>query len=72
LIAAAHILVCLTKEGKCIQDIANDFDNNLELVTVWIDYMMGINWVYKDGSGTWMATDEGKKQIEKYYKIRDD
>jgi len=34
--------------------------------------MMGINWVYKDGSETWIATDDGKKWIEKYYKIRDD
>jgi hypothetical protein len=72
LIAAAHILVCLTKEGKSIQDIAKDFDNNLELVTVWIDYMIGINWMYKDGSETWIPTDDGKKWIEKYYKIRDD
>jgi predicted transcriptional regulator len=73
LIAAAHILVCLTnKEGKSIKDIAKDIDNNLELVTVWTDYMIGINWVYKDGSEKWIATDEGKKWIEKYYNIRDD
>jgi hypothetical protein len=40
---AAHILVCLTEEGKSVMDIAKDFDNNLELVTVWIDYMAAIN-----------------------------
>jgi hypothetical protein len=41
---AAHILVCLTKEGKSHEEIAReDFDNNLELVTVWIDYMIGIS-----------------------------
>ena len=45
LIAAAHILVCLTKDGKSIKDIAKDFDNNLELVSVWIDYMTAINWI---------------------------
>jgi predicted transcriptional regulator len=28
--------------------------------------------VYKDGSEKWIATDEGKKWIEKYYNIRDD
>jgi hypothetical protein len=61
---AAHILVCLTKEGKSHEEIAReDFDNNLELVTVWIDYMIGINWMYND---------DGKKWIEKYYSIRED
>jgi len=54
---AAHILVCLTKEGKSHEEIAT--------VTVWIDYMIGINWMYKDGGEKWIATDEGKKWIEK-------
>ena len=70
LMAAAHILVCLTKEGKSIKDIAKDFDNNLELVTVWIDYMAGINWLYKDSTEKWVATDNGKKWIEKYHSIK--
>jgi hypothetical protein len=66
---AVHILACLTQEGKSHEHIAReDFDSNLELVTVWIDYMIGINWMYKDGSEKWIATDEGKKWIEKYYK----
>jgi hypothetical protein len=69
---AAHILIRLTEEYKSIKDIAKDFDNNLELVTVWIDYMAGINWLYKDGSEKWVATDNGKKWIEKYHNIRDD
>ena len=44
-----------------------DFDNNLELVSVWIDYMIGINWIYKniDGGNKWIATDNGKKWVEK-------
>ncbi|HEY5632091.1 MAG TPA: hypothetical protein VIR31_08170 [Nitrososphaeraceae archaeon] len=67
LMTAAHILICLTKEGKSIKDVAEDFDNNLELVTVWIDYMAAINWIYKnpDGSNKWTATDNGKKWVEK-------
>jgi predicted transcriptional regulator len=70
---AAHILMCLTKEGKSIENITKDFDNNLELVSVWIDYMIGINWMYKDGSDNkWIATENGKKWIERYYDIRDD
>ena len=75
LMAAAHILVYLTKEGKSIDDIAReDFDNNFELVSVWIDYMTGINWIYKDGSDNkWIATDEGKKWIKRCYNnTRDD
>ena len=67
---AAHILICLTEECKSIKDIAKDFDNNLELVTVWIDYMAGINWLYKGSSEKWVATDNGKKWIEKYHNIR--
>jgi hypothetical protein len=65
-------LIRLTEEYKSIKDIAKDFDNNLELVTVWIDYMVGINWLYKDGSEKWVATDNGKKWIEKYHNIRND
>jgi hypothetical protein len=72
---AAHILVRLTQEGKTHEQIAReDFDNNLELVTVWIDYMIGINWMYQDtndSSKKWIATHNGKKWIEKY-NIRDD
>jgi hypothetical protein len=72
--AAAHILVCLTEEGKSSEEIAReDFDNNLELVSVWIDYMAAINWIYKkntnygDNSNNkkWIATDNGKKWVEK-------
>ena len=66
LMAAAHILVCLTQEGKSIKEVANDFDNNLELVSVWIDYMTAINWMYKDtNDGKWVASDNGKEWIEK-------
>ena len=71
LMTAAHILICLTQERKSIKDIAKDFDNNLELVTVWIDYMAGINWMYKYDNKKWIATDNGKKWVEKYYNIRD-
>ena len=74
LMTAAHILVCLTEEGKTVRDIAKDFDNNFELVSVWIDYMIGINWMYKDGNDNnkCIVTDNGKKWIEKYYNnIRD-
>ncbi|MFL6458365.1 MAG: hypothetical protein ACJ71G_15540 [Nitrososphaeraceae archaeon] len=73
LMTAAHILICLTEQDKTIKEIAKNFDNNLELVNVWIDYMIGINWMYKDGSDNkWIVTDNGKKWIEKYYNIRDD
>jgi hypothetical protein len=62
---AAHILVCLTQEGKSHTEIAReDFDNNLELVSVWIDYMTAINWLYKDTNdgrkNKWIATDNEK------------
>jgi hypothetical protein len=66
---AAHILVGLTQEHKSHEEIAKDFDNNLELVRVWVDYMIGINWVCMNGTEKWIATDEGKKWIEKYYNI---
>jgi hypothetical protein len=65
---AAHILVRLTKEDKSINEIAReDFNNNLELVSVWIDYMAAINWIYKNGSNNnkWITTNDGKKWVEK-------
>jgi hypothetical protein len=75
LMAAAHILMRLTQQGKSIEEIARyDFDDNMELVTVWADYMIAVNWMYKDsnnGSRRWIATDNGKKWIDKYYEIRD-
>jgi len=44
----------------------------LELVSVWADYMVAINWIYKDDTDNKrVAMDEGKKWIEKYYDIRD-
>jgi hypothetical protein len=63
---AAHILVCLTQEGKSHEEIAReDFDNNLEMVSVWIDYMTGVNWIYKNtttngSKNKWIATDNEK------------
>jgi len=58
---AAHILARLTKEGKSYEEITReDFNNNLELVCVWIDYMTAINWMCNDGSDNkWIATDNG-------------
>ena len=71
---AIHILICLTKENKSHEEIAvMDFDHNLELVSVWIDYMIGIDWVYKNADdGRLIATNNGKRWIEKYYNIIDD
>ena len=36
-----HILISPT-EGKSLEEIVKDFDNNLELGYVWIDYMIGL------------------------------
>jgi hypothetical protein len=69
LMTAAHILITLTQEGKSIEQIAmEDFDNNLELVTVWVDYMVAINWIRtnnNNGKTRWAATQYGKKSVEK-------
>jgi hypothetical protein len=71
---AVHILIRLTQDGKSIDEIARcDFDDNMELVTVWTDYMIGINWMYNDGGDEkWIATHNGKKWIQKYYNIKDE
>jgi hypothetical protein len=69
--AAIHILVSLTVYNKSYGEIAADFDNNLELVTVWIDYMIKLNWIYKNKTdGKWIATGEGKRRIQNCYSIR--
>jgi hypothetical protein len=66
---AAHIFVCLIKDGKSNETIAReDFDNNLELVSVWIDYMAAISWIHRKDSNNnkeWIATDNGKRWVEK-------
>jgi hypothetical protein len=71
LMSAAHILVCLTQERKSIEQIASeDFYNNLELVAVWVDYMVGINWIHSNNGfnskNPWIATHNGKNWVEKY------
>jgi hypothetical protein len=69
LMTAAHILIALTQERKSIEQIAmEDFDNNLEMVSVWVDYMIGIDWMYKNNNnGKMIATDNGKIWIEKIF-----
>ena len=59
-------MICLTK-GKSNEEIAGDFDDNLEFVSVWIDYMVGVKWMHKNTDGKWITTDDGKRWIEKYY-----
>ena len=60
LITAAHILIRLTQEDKSIDQIAREnFDNNLELVSVWADYMVTLNWIHNSGANTknrWSVT----------------
>ena len=67
---AAHILLSLTQDGKSIEQVAKkDFDSNLELVHVWADYIVGVNWMQKNNDVgrkyEWMATDNGKKWVLK-------
>jgi hypothetical protein len=72
LMAAIHILVSLTQlDNKSYEEIAADFDNNLEMVAVWIDYMTKLNWVYKTDD-KWVATEEGKRWIQNCYSIQYD
>ena len=71
--AAIHILACLTLDNKSYQEIAVDFDNNLELVAVWIDYMIKLNWIYKNKTDDkWVATEEGKRWIQNCCGIQND
>lgn len=71
LMTAAHILLSITQDGKSLQEIARaDFDNNIELVAVWADYLAAVNWIHKndngaDGKAKWIATDTGKIQLQK-------
>ena len=73
---AAHILVCLTQEGKSIREIAkDDFDNNLELVSVWADYMVGINWMqYRpvNSENRWIVTSTGKNWVQRIFRSTND
>ena len=72
LMTAAHILVCLTQECKSIKEIAkDDFDDNLELVSVWADYMVGMNWMqYRsvNSENRWIVTDTGKNWVQRIFR----
>ena len=75
LMTAVHILICLTQEQKNVNEIASeDFCSNLELVSFWADYMVGLNWMQKsndvDRKNEWMATDNGKKWVLKVMRRR--
>jgi hypothetical protein len=49
-----------------MQITREDFNKNLELVSVWIDYMTAINWMYNVGSDNkWKATGNGITWVEK-------
>jgi hypothetical protein len=66
-------LICLIQEDKSLEDIAGeDFDNNLEFVSVWADYMVAINWMRKNNN-KWVVTYNGKIWVEKIlqYKTND-
>jgi len=66
LMTAVHIMICWLKV-KVVKKSLGDFDN-LELVRVWIDYIIAIYWVYKNAADdTWVASDNGKMWIEKHY-----
>ena len=58
---AIYILNSLT-QGKTKEQIAEDFNNNIEMVFVWIDYLIGINFL-KNINGKWIATEDGERQI---------
>jgi hypothetical protein len=66
---ASHILVCLTQDGKSIDEIAKqDFDDNIELVSVWADYLLALNWMrnaHVNSKNKWMASYYGKEWVEK-------
>jgi hypothetical protein len=64
----------LTQEDKSIEQIASeDFDNDLELVAVWIDYMVGINWIHSNtginSKNPWIAIYNGKNWVEKIFSV---
>jgi|SRR5690242_14422012 hypothetical protein len=69
LMTAAHILVCLTQDGKTIEEIAKqDFDDNIELVSVWADYLLVVGWMrntHVNSKNKWMASNYGKEWVEK-------
>jgi hypothetical protein len=44
------------------------------VVSVWTDYMVAINWIYKnntnsDTNNKWIATENGKKWVEKIFSV---
>jgi hypothetical protein len=63
-------MILLTAIGKSPEEIARDFDNNVELVCAKYAKFIAMNLVYRNATdGTWVVLDNGKKWTEKYYTI---
>ncbi len=59
---AIQILFHLVK-GKTKEQIASELNHSIEMVSVWIDYLDGINWLRKR-DGRWEPTERGKRYLQ--------
>lgn len=66
---AIQILHHLVK-GKTKEEIASDLNHSIEMVSVWMDYLDGINWLRKR-DGKWEPTDQGKRYLQLFSDDKD-
>ncbi len=66
---AIQILRHLVK-GKTKEEIASELNHSMEMVSVWIDYLDGINWLSKR-DGKWEPTDQGKRYLQLFNNKRE-
>jgi hypothetical protein len=59
---AIQILHHLVK-GRTKEEIASELNHSIEMVSVWIDYLDGINWLRKK-DGKWEPTDQCKRYLQ--------
>jgi hypothetical protein len=64
---ALYILRCIN-EGHSRKEIIQSLDNNVQHVTVWIQYLKAISWLKEDTQGNLLASEDGKLRIQQYEK----
>ena len=54
-------------EGRMPPQIINSLDNDSQLVEIWIDFLVDIKWIVRDGTGVngYFITEKGERWLAK-------
>jgi hypothetical protein len=62
-----YVLKCL-ENGMTKEQIAVLFDNDSQLVNIWIDFLIDNRWIIPDmPNGRWIVTEKGRETTARYW-----